>query len=192
MRTKAGFTLVEILAGGVISTVLAGAMLSLFYLVTGNIKDSAANSRLLRTQTVAEDQLRRAARKAYGVKLSQAEVSKGHGGLGDIATIAADDPVAYTALTEIWLYQADPDGLIGAYKVSAGSSQDTLKEWVNGAFTPMRIGSDTVLLTRAGSSFSVFPNRRGIAFDMRYRIQENGNSYAAPVLVDSVLCRAQL
>ena len=182
MRTEAGFTLIEILAGGVISTVLAGAMLSLFYLVTGNIKDSTANSRLQRIQTVAEDQIRRIARRAYGAKTSSAEV-------GDIAIIAANDGNAYTGLKEIWLYETDPgEALIGAYKVSP----DALLELVNGVFVPMRIGSDTVWLDGANSTFSIFPNRAGVAFDMRYKIQENGNTYAAPALIDSILCRGKI
>jgi type II secretory pathway pseudopilin PulG len=181
MRAEAGFTLIEALVGGIISTVLAGAMLSLFYLVTGNVKESAANSRLLRIQTVAQDQLRRNVRKSYGAKRTETEV-------GGIASIAASDNVAYVGQKEVWLYETDPDGLVGAYKISG----DTLLERANAVFSPMLVGSDTVWLDGANSSFSLFPNRRGIAFDLRYRIHENGKTYSAPPLIDSILCRAQL
>jgi type II secretory pathway pseudopilin PulG len=185
MKAQVGFTLVEILAGGVISTILAGAMLSLFYLVTGNIKENAANARLLRIQTVAEDQLRRTGRKAYGAK-RPAETDL-------ITTLANNDGNAYTNLKEIGLFE-DPDALIGAYKISQNGSRDTLLEWsfATGSYIPMIIGSDTVWLDGPNSSFSIFPNRRGIAFDLRYRIQENGNMYSAASLRDSVLCRGNL
>jgi type II secretory pathway pseudopilin PulG len=188
MRTEAGFTLIEILSGGIISTVLAGAMLSLFYMVTGNIKESAANSRLLRIETGAQDQLRRTVRSAYGAKRSPGEPG------GGIASIAANDANAYSGLSEIWLYEESPDALIGAYQVSVGQGvlADTLMEWSGGAFIPMRIGSDTVFLDHGTSSFSLFPNRRGVGFDLRYRILENGNTYSTSSLMDSVLCRAQL
>jgi type II secretory pathway pseudopilin PulG len=184
MKTEAGFTLIEILAGGIISTVLAGAMLALFYMVTANIKESEANSRLLRIQTVAQDQLRRTVRSAYGAKLT--------GEAGSIVDIAGGDPITYTDRKEIWLYETNPEGLIGAYKISPGPSVDTLKELSNGDFIPMRIGSDTVILDGGSSSFSLFPNRRGVGFDMRYLIRENGNTYSATQLTDSVLCGLQL
>lgn len=189
MRKEAGFTLIEILAGGVISTVLAGAMLSLFYLVTGNIKDSAANSRLLRIQTVAEDQLRRTVRRAYGAKLLT-EIGTPPPA-GEITIIAPNDANAHPNQKEIWLYE-DPDALIGAYRITFGHAVDTLLEWVGGNFIPMHIGSDTVFLDGGISSFSIFPYRLGVAFNIGYQIQENGKSYAAPTLNDSVLCRGRL
>lgn len=179
MRTETGFTLIEVLAGGVISTVLAGAMLSLFYMVTGNVKESAANSRLLRIQTVAEDQIRRDARKAFGAKLSSSEP-----GLIDVV---ANDGNAYSGLKEIWLIEATPDALVGAYWIHG----DTLKEWKNGGFVPMIIGPDTVHLDGANSSFSVFPNRQGVGLDLRYKVNEKGILYTAPPFIDSILCRAQ-
>jgi type II secretory pathway pseudopilin PulG len=191
MRSEAGFTLIEILVGGVISTVLAGGMLSLFYLVTDNIKESTANSRLLRIQTVAEDQLRRTVRRAYAVKVTQTELSRVSGRV-DVSSIAAEDPNTYTGLKVIWLYEAEPDALIGAYRITFGNSIDTLLELRNGVFAPMHIGSDTVWINGTNSSFSILPNRRGVSFDLRYGIQENGNSYVAPVLIDSVLCRGKI
>jgi type II secretory pathway pseudopilin PulG len=157
MRTEAGFTLIEALAGGIISTVLAGAMLSLFYLVTGNIKDSAANTRLLRIQTVAGDQIRRIVRRAYGPMLTT--------DAGSISTIV--DPNPHPGLQEVWLYE-DPDAEIGAYKISG----DNLLERVNGVYTPMRIGSDTVWLDGPNSSFTVLPNRLGVAFFFGVGVQK--------------------
>lgn len=179
MRTKvqAGFTLVEVLTGGVISTVLAGTILSMVHMVSGNLRESAANTRLERLQAVANEQIRTATRQAYGAKLFQAEA-------GNIQDIAATDNAAHANLSEIWLI-ADDGILHWAYQISG----DYLMERRNGAWIKMTVGPDTVMLDGANSRFGVFPNRRGIVADLRYRINENGTTYSYPPLLDSLLCR---
>lgn len=180
MIGQKGFTLVEALTGGIISTVLAGTMISMIHMVGSNLKESAANTRLERLQTVASEQIRSATRQAFGAKLSGTEP----GTIQSLSSSAGGDAAAHTNLTEVWLI-TDEGIQHWAYQISG----DYLMERRGGAWVKMTVGEDTVKLDGANSRFAVFPYRKGIVADLRYKIVENGSTYAYPPLPDSILCR---
>src|SRR3954471_22518948 len=68
MNSQAGFTLIEALITGVLSTIVAGGILSALYMTNTQIQDGSAALRLSQLQSVVSDQIHRSARLSAGAK----------------------------------------------------------------------------------------------------------------------------
>jgi Tfp pilus assembly protein PilW len=55
MKPQAGFTLIEVLTTGMISTIVGSALLSVFYMCNAHIRAGGAALRLVQMQTIASE-----------------------------------------------------------------------------------------------------------------------------------------
>jgi type II secretory pathway pseudopilin PulG len=185
MTAQSGFTLIEALATGIISTVLAGAILSLMHLTNDQVKDGAAQIRMEERQRIASEQIRKSAHEAYGAMIASE----------DSSTVYREDSIfskRYAPLTanlpeirffdnNYWLssgYKLGPNYLMEG--TSAGRYNLTYK-----AFT---IGDDTVFLDSSRSYFRILQGRQGIIANLRLIHKPGVPTDSLPNDSDVVLC----
>ena len=168
MKSHAGFTLVEVLVAGILSTILATTILSTLYLTNTQMKEGLASQRLTQFQIVVSEQIRKNARIAFAVKI-----------VGDHPTnaLSADTLSELIIHNESTVFFCNPAGAIFAgYRIH--TSPDYLEEWSLGlnSFIPFRIGLDSVALKASASTFVVLPKRRGVLFKLSYESNQAGIS----------------
>jgi type II secretory pathway pseudopilin PulG len=183
MSSQSGFTLIEVLASGIISTVIAGAILSIVYLTNNQIQDGTANLRLEERQRVASEQIQRSARFARGgmmasenlvtVKAQDAGGSPPSGNLQEI--IFFDDNWCLVAG-----YKVGSNYLMEAFPASCTALAD---------YKALTIGDDTVYLDPAQSYFRYFNNRKSIISNLKLTLQTAAGTYSRPNDSEFVLCR---
>jgi type II secretory pathway pseudopilin PulG len=183
LNGQSGFTLIEVLAAGLISTIVAGALLSVLYMSTGQIRDGASSLRLSQSQAVVSEQIRTSARKAFGAwsgscpdpgpsDLDAAEaLVAGYAGSGQLKQVVFCDPLG---------------AILSGYSLE---TDGRMYEWVGGSFRPFRIGADEVMVDYAASNFIILARRRGIIFNIIYRRDAGGESYFFPLIQETVLSR---
>ncbi len=183
MSFQNGFTLIEVLTASLISTIVAGALLSVLSMTNNHIKDGAAHLRTGQMQTVVSDQLHTNAHAACGVK------STGESLIDPFTTPTYDLGVA-SAKEIVFCTKA---GLpIARYKIN--SVANYLEEWRTdplGAgpvgYYPFQVGNDTAFLNGALSEFNLQPGRRGFTATLLF--QSRDRSYTFPHIVETILCR---
>jgi type II secretory pathway pseudopilin PulG len=175
MSRQSGFTLVEALTASVISTVVAGAILTVLFMTTNQVRDGSALSRLTQQQTVVSEQIRTSARKAWFVKKTTAE------GMPILSTEPADAGRHEVAF-------ADSNGTVfAAYFLDPAKTY--LQEWIGGAYVPFKVGEDTVFVDYPTSSFGILSQRKGVTFQLGYNRTFGGKNYTFPLLTETVYCR---
>jgi type II secretory pathway pseudopilin PulG len=174
MSNESGFTLIETLAAGLVSTIVAGALLTVLYMSTNQIKEGSANVRYIRLQSAVSEEIRANARKSKTMKRTS-EL-----GTASSSLSAAEWP----GLKEIWLFNNDGDTL-AAYQVKADSPH--LHEWKAGSFQVFQVGSETVDINYANTEFGILPNRQGMTFRIAHRRAGIPDEY--PNRPDTVLKR---
>ncbi len=181
MLSQKGFTLVEIMAAGVVSTIVAGALLSVLSITNSLIKESASNQRLGQIQTAVSEQLRNDARIAFGPKASEVEDRS-----APFDVNPDDDPIA-SNLQGIYFCDRDGDCFSG-YRINKQNL--TLEEWHReiGGYNPFKVGEDTVHVDTANSRFAVLAGRKGVTFQIACRIHTD-KDYTFPSIEETVLCR---
>jgi type II secretory pathway pseudopilin PulG len=184
MNSQSGFTLIEALATGLISTIVAGAILSLLHMSNAQINDGTINLRLARLQGVASDQIRSSTRIAAGVKTAAEDTITDFDHMPVMTAVSSP-------LKEVRLCQQN--GLpFARYRIVDGTPQDYLEEWketpVKG-YHPFMVGGDTVFVDYANSFFRILPDRRGITFAVQHTRAEDGKSYTFPRIEEVALIR---
>lgn len=180
MSSESGFTLIETLAAGLISTIVAGAMLSVLTMTTRQLKESSTSLNLGQIQGVVTDQLRSDARKAFGAR-GDFETPNG-------AFTIPNTDAARSNQTEIIF--CDKGGTsFSRYRIR--SSDSILEEWVDGAYTPFLVGNQAVHLDVGAtkSRFGILANRFGVTFKLTCRVQTDKGFAFFPALEDTVLGR---
>lgn len=181
--SQAGFTLVEMLTVGVISSVLAGAALSSLYMASDLTLQGSVESRASQRAALASWQIRRMAQSAY--------IAKAPGSTGPIDDMNASSAVP-NAHHVVFVGPPPDYDTIGGFQVLASSN--ILREYrrMGGTWVwrPVILGrQDTVKISpRPASSFTLYPRRRGLEFRLEV-LDENGAPL--PASMEKVLCRNQ-
>ncbi len=175
----------EALSAGLISTIVAGALLTVLQMTNAQIRDGSGNMRVARLQTVVSDQIRMSTRLAAGVKTALEDTTTT---LEHMALVTSTSgPLQEVRLTQVG---GDP---FARYRLRDLSPRAYLEEWKVGDYGPdyypFTVGSDTVFVDYATSYFRILPNRRGITFKIQHTSFEDGKSYTFPSTEETGLCR---
>lgn len=180
MKSRRGFTLIETLAAGVISTIVGGAMLSILSITNAQIKESIAHQRIGQMQTLVSEQIRNDARKAFGPKVPS-EVPD-----SPFDANPEDDPGETTLLHATFFCHRNGVSF-SAYRIDGGilqhSSTPSLGAWQN-----IVVGGQPVKVTPA-SGFTVLSGRMGITFKIACTVNLGGQDYTFPLIEETILCR---
>jgi len=176
MKRQSGFTLIETLVTGLVSTLLAGVVLSLLQLSNTQLLEGSAGLRLSRLYNATSSEIQRVGRRAYVVKTT-----------GDILTGLPSDTLsaaAMTGLSNVMFCDTLGDSL-GGYKVLGDGR---LQEWVKSGRTwkDLAFGPDTVRVDSARSTFDILPRRRGISFTLRLK---SAAGDTIPPVREMLVCR---
>jgi type II secretory pathway pseudopilin PulG len=176
MRRQSGFTLIEALTTGAISSIVGLALLSVLYMTNGQIKEGTATLRLARLQNVATEQIHRSARQAMAVWQQ---------GTTPTANFAFNQNLSPEMSGVIF---CDPTGdTLAGYSVSG----DLLKELdtASGTWIPFEVAGDTVTVDEDSSYFKILNNRHGMVSRIRYTLVDGDSLYAFPPIADTIRCR---
>lgn len=158
MRGQRGFTLIEVLATGVIASVLAGSILTMLKLASTQITQETDRSRAARISEIAAEEISRVASRASLV-------------LGDNE---ADPTVSLSSSYRKVRFYGTPFSsgtLIGGYSIrTVAGLGGVLEEWKNGAFQTFKVGPDSLVITNGGN-FIISPSRG--AFSFQFHVQIN-------------------
>lgn len=182
MKSQSGFTLIEVMASGILSTVIAGAILSILHLTNDQIKDGTSYLRLEERQGIAAEQIRKTARHAKGVMKSWED-------LAQVTANPAAQPSGH--LSEIRFFNDDNCFTTG-YKIESGYLWEADAKGCNIlAYRPFTIGADTVFVDPdpAVSYFEFLHNRGAIISHLRVILRVDTTTYVRPNDSEFVLCR---
>jgi type II secretory pathway pseudopilin PulG len=184
MKLQRGFTLIETMAVGLLSTIVAGALLTVLYLTNSEIKQGIVHLELVNLQSVVSEQIRKSARTANGVLLTDE---------------AKNEPVfrldlnTYSGAKEIRFCNSNGN-VFAKYQIHSGDPS-YLEEWHTGLakYQPFLVSDDTVYVDGDASVFTILPGRRGVKFTIAHRreekIMDNIESFSLPPIEETVLCR---
>jgi hypothetical protein len=179
MMNQSGFTLVEALTTGVLSTIVAGALVSALSMTNSQIREGISETRLGRAQMVVSEQIQQRTRESWGILLNGESINE--------ETHYNELPTPPASTNEVIL--GDKDGNpIAKYRVNAegyleeGVHPDGSAEW---SYIPFRIGEDTVHIDPATSAFKVADLRKSMKFALAY--MQDGKT-SAPI-EESAQCR---
>jgi prepilin-type N-terminal cleavage/methylation domain-containing protein len=175
MKTQSGFTLVEVLVTGVLSSIVAGALVSMLSMVNLQMNAGIAENRLGRIQTVVSEQIRASARKSWGILQS-----------GDIIddTHHFPDLAAISSTSEIILSDKNGNPMVKYHIDNSGM----LWEWHDGDpgdYYPFAIGKDTVHVDAAHSDFTLAQGRKNMTFKLAYTLEGK----TLPIIQEAIQCR---
>jgi type II secretory pathway pseudopilin PulG len=181
MLRQSGFTLIESLTAGLISTIVAGALLTMLTVTNREIKAGTTHLLVGQMQSVVSDQFHISAHRACGVRTAGEPLD------GSYFTDAAryDIPVGDT--NEIIFCDKNGSRLT-SYRINRAFNY--LEEWDVGshAYIPFKVGEDTVLINGANSAFRLLsPRRRRLTVNLA--IRNSDESFTFPTLIDTILCR---
>ncbi len=148
MKTQLGFTLVETLIAGVLSTIVAGGLLTIFYVQKNVIAESTSSLWLNNQADIVTQEI-----------IKQVHQSN------FILKYVGEMPPAGTQDTTFVMYLQNSLGIFGGYKIDNG----ILKEYKGGTFNTFKVGPDSVFID-AGSYFTLNPtrNRMTIKFNFHF------------------------
>ncbi len=172
--SQQGFTLIEVLITGVISSIVAGAIITVLYMTNDQIKEGIATEKLIQISTAATEQIRRSARMAAIVTCSTAVLNR------DLNFFDSDG-------NQISGYKINSGGVLQEWVVGVG-----WKTMVIGSDSAIVVGSDSVTLVSSDSALVVLPDGHGIKMKLRYIHSESGINVDFPPIEDQALCRGDL
>lgn len=158
MTGQRGFTLVEVLATGVIASVLAGSILTIMKLTSTQISQETERSRSARIFDIASEEIHRVARRARTV-------------LGDSET-DSDDALS-PSYRKVRFYTGPVPGgtLLGGFNIRTVSGVGgVLEEWKSGAFQTFKVGADSIVITNSGNFIIASATRSAFSFQFHVRI----------------------
>lgn len=168
MKSESGFTLVEALATGVLSTIVAGTLVSVLDMVNTQIKEGEMESRLGLWQSVVSEQIRSSVRQSWGI-LQQGDPTGFD--LHYDKLPAVDHMLSPEDLMPEILI-CDKDGIpMAKYHVN---SEGILEEWQSGdegSYHPFTIGDQIVHVDPDQSNFSVAKGRKYLSFKLAYVLE---------------------
>lgn len=175
MKTQSGFTLIEALVTGVLSTIVAGTLVTVLGMVNLQLNTGIAENRLGRIQTVVSEQIRASVRKSWGILQSGDVIDASHH-YPDLHVIAST--------REIILTYKDGNPM-AKYLIG---NDGKLWEWHDGDpgdYYPFMIGTDIVYVDPAQSDFSIADGRKSMTFKLAYVLQ----SKILPNIPEAIQCR---
>lgn len=175
MRRQDGFTLVEALMAGALSTVLGGAILTVLYLCNDRMEESLAKAKLASQFEVVAETIHRMAREAYTVSGNGEDFS-------DPST-----PLKFWNLGWINFYRRDST-LIGG--VGMNSSDPYLWEWTGTGMRRFYIAGDSLYVNRFRAG--ILPGRKAATFRITLELTQGGKTYTLTSPREMALCRNNL
>lgn len=178
MNAQGGFTLIEAMSAGLISSILAGALISVISISNREIKENAITLRLSRIQSAVSDQFRTNARASFlAIQYGEDPVA--------VSLLPKDDPES-PPLKQIIFCDRNPSPS-ARYKMD---STNYLEEYDfdNATFVPFTVGEDTVFVDTAKSDFKILAGRAGVTYKIVCQLHLD-QIYTFPVIEDTVLRR---
>lgn len=169
MKGQAGFTLVEALTAGVISTVLAGALLSILYMCNDQIEESLERQDAVALYTAVADHFRAVASRAAKVRSTDEA-----GGGFDLPVPAHPGDVHYE---DVVFFDA-ADAAIGGFRIQDNGVTNELMEWSPGVgWVPYTVAGTPIEMDEfQAPGFSISPGRRSATFKFNLRFTKNGKT----------------
>lgn len=177
MKAQAGFTLVEVLTAGVLSTVLAGAIISILYLGTDQIEESLARQDAVALYTVVAEHIQAVASRADSVRSTEEEPG------------APLDPTAEFA--DVIFVNAANEPL-GGFKVRPDGMRNLLMEWstADDDWVPYTIAGIPIELDALRvPAFYISPERRSATFQFNLLFTKNGKTTTHKFPVERAQCK---
>ncbi len=176
LHSSSGFTLIEVLVVSLLSTVLGATILTTFYMVTAQIKESTELQKLSVMEAAVSEAIAQTAFKSDAVYENP-------------CTMPAANPntlVPVSRLTVIYFCKDDGSS-VGGYRID----QDTLKELTAGNnWIPFQVGNELfVPLKGSPSSFFLLPKRLGLQYYLEFSRVVDGKPYSLPTFIELVQCR---
>ena len=169
MRSQSGFTLVEVLVTGIISTIVGSAILTVLQMSNSQILDGTINLKLIQLQIVASDQIRSEVRKSFGVK--SGSPSPDPVGILGAFPVSPDGTGPSAIVKEAIL--CNPDGTPRlAYRIFPDSLylyEGTVAAGGVISYSRFQVGGDFVEIDPGSSSFQVEGSHHGLIFDIQFR-----------------------
>jgi hypothetical protein len=181
MKGQTGFTLVEALVTGLVSTLAAGVILTVFMMNNNQIREGSDSLRKSQIHDVVSRDIRRKVMISDRVMTLEEYLA---------GPIAPNPPPSAALTSQRSLVCMSGNTVTCAYRTDG--PEGYLKEMDPNAlpavtFIPYRIGSDTVWMTAGATGFTLLANRNGVLFDMRVQLVKDGE-YLTPQ-EEMVLCR---
>jgi type II secretory pathway pseudopilin PulG len=183
LKWQSGFTLIEALAAGLISTIVAGALLTVLSMTNAQIRDGAIRLKTGQMHTVVSDQLRTSAYNAYGVKAAGEDLT-------DPLTLPVYAGGVANTQTIIFCNKAG----IPFARYNINTVSNYLEEWLEAiplvrpaGYYPFKVGVDTAFLNGAASSFTLDPGR--IGFSLNLLFTSPYSTYTFPNIIEAIRCR---
>lgn len=171
MKRQAGFTLIEAMVAGVISTILAGSILSVLYMCNDRIKESMAMAKLTMMYDVVSEAFHRAAREASTIG--------GNTETPPLSTLSAP----FTGLGRITFYDSSGAATGGFAILGDGY----LREWKSGSFQTFKIGVDSIYVP--DFHFSILTDRNAARFRLTFSMTSGGKTYVLTNPRETAQCR---
>jgi len=184
MNSERGFTLIEAMASGILSAVIAGGILSVAFMTRDQVNEGSAYEKLKSVRSAVSEQIRASARIAYGAMKSDEDASTVNTPLGLANPVFANLSEIRFYDRDFFLvkgYRLDTRYLLEGYPVPG--APNTL------AYKPFLIGEDTVIIDPVNSRFTILSNRQGITSNLKLKLNVGGVDYVRPSDSEFVLCR---
>jgi type II secretory pathway pseudopilin PulG len=181
MKAQSGFTLIEVLVTGVLSTIVAGTLVTVLGMVNLQLNAGIAENRLGRIQTVVSEQIRSSMRKSWGV-LQTGDVIDNANHFNNLKAVASTQEII----------MSDKDGNpISKYQIDNGGK---LWEWHDGDpgdYYPFKIGEDIVYVDPdpVKSNFSLAQGRKSMTFTLEYVLLQGKTLLTLPNIPETIQCR---
>jgi type II secretory pathway pseudopilin PulG len=173
MRSQNGFTLVEAIVVGIISSILAGMFIAFMYVHNDAVNRGVARAILLTQSEIVSDRIAAAVRNGNGVFAG-----------GEPWSANPQLAVCDTAVIEI----RDNQGVTTALFFIGPITSRLYEGTTMGNLKLFKTGKDTVTTT-TGSSFSLSADRKRVTLNLGLRIQYRGKTYSLPLKKDMYVCR---
>jgi type II secretory pathway pseudopilin PulG len=181
MRGQGGFTLIEAMVTGILSTMVAAVALALLKMSSDQVKEGSATLSLAATYSAVSEAIHRAGRNAVVVKTAGDPPGSPPGTVLGADTVTAES----NNIREVVFCNGLGDSL-GGFRIVSGTLHELAGPLHGRSWIPMVVGPDPVRLDDNASNFDLKANRAGIHFYLRL-VTAAGDTL--PPVKETVLCR---
>lgn len=175
MKAQAGFTVIELMTVSIISTVIAGGVITMLYLGNTNIKEALALGRIAKVYDVASEHIHRVGNEAYTVS----------GDMEALPLASIPGPSYVSGFSRLTFFDQAND-TIGSVRVR---SDGYLMEWRKGTgFQVFTVGTDSIYVDNQ-NNFAIAPGRKAFSFDLDIVKTLYGTTHTLSSPTEVVLCR---
>lgn len=171
VKAQRGFTLVEVLAAGIISSLLAAVLLTILYLASAHVKQLIPRQRVMTAYNVVSEQIHRMTRQACFVRA-----------FGEAHAIPLPALGASVSFQDGLVFYDRSYNIIGGYYFSASGGHH-LREWntATNAWQAFKIAGDSLPVT-PGNKFGHSADRKTVTFEihLKYFIDGAWSLYKTP------------